>query len=123
MRGPRVAWVLLPAIPLAAFFAFVGYMKAFAPLAELRRHHAWTTALPDWTGRLVGWSEIACAAALILGSVLPGRRRWAMGAALVLLANQGVATAVHLSRGEAGALPQNAVLAVLLVATALLARR
>jgi hypothetical protein len=29
-------------LPLAAFFAFVGWHKAFAPQAELIRHHSWT---------------------------------------------------------------------------------
>lgn len=75
------------ALLLAAFFGFVGWNKAFAPLAELARHGAWTVHLPEWLGRLVGWSELALAAAL-----------------------------VHLARGETAALPQNAVLIVILLA-------
>lgn len=97
-------WIL--AVPLAAFFAFVGWNKAFAPLADLARHGAWTVHLPQWLGRAVGGSELACAALL-----------------LVLVANQACAAAVHLAHGEAAALPQNAVLMALLIALAWLGRR
>jgi peptidoglycan/LPS O-acetylase OafA/YrhL len=88
---------------LAAFFAFVGYHKAFAPVAELAQHRVWTLALPEWAGRLVGWSEL-----------LLRLRLWAAGAALLLIVNQAAAAAVHWSSGEGDALPQNAVLVVLL---------
>ncbi|WP_430388169.1 hypothetical protein [Blastomonas fulva] len=50
---------------LAAFFAFVGYHKAFAPLAELAQHRVWTLALPVWAGRVIGWSELLLAAGLL----------------------------------------------------------
>lgn len=108
-------WIL--AVPLAAFFAFVGWNKAFAPLADLARHGAWTVHLPPWLGRTVGGSELACAALLLV----PGRLRRI--AALVLVANQACAAAVHLAHGEAAALPQNAVLMALLIALAWLGRR
>lgn len=108
-------WIL--AAPLAAFFAFVGWNKAFAPLADLARHGAWTVHLPQWLGRAVGGSELACAALLLV----PGRLRRI--AALVLVANQACAAAVHLAHGEAAALPQNAVLMALLIALAWLGRR
>lgn len=108
-------WIL--AAPLAAFFAFVGWNKAFAPLADLARHGAWTVHLPQWLGRAVGGSELACAALLLV----PGRLRRI--AALVLVANQACAAAVHLAHGETAALPQNAVLLALLIALAWLGRR
>lgn len=104
------------ALPLAAFFAFVGWNKAFAPLAELARHKAWTVHLPEGLGRAVGASELACAVLLLV----PGRVRRIT--ALVLLANQACAAAVHLARGEVAALPQNAVLIALLIALAWLGR-
>ena len=107
-------WIL--AVPLAAFFAFVGWNKAFAPLAELARHGAWTVHLPPWLGRAVGGSELACAALLLV----PGRLRRI--AALVLVANQACAAAVHLAHGEVAALPQNALLLALLIALAWLGR-
>lgn len=108
---------------LGAFFAFVGWMKMFAPTALLVEHHAWTIWLPDWLGRIVGVSELACAAALILPIAF---RRFAgvqRASALALIANQLVAAAFHARHGEAGALPQNAVLIALLVLVVALAPR
>ena len=101
------------ALLLAAFFGFVGWNKEFAPLAELARHGAWTVHLPEWLGRLVGWSELALAAALLAVPVRPSIARIA---ALALVANQIAAGLVHLARGETAALPQNAVLIVMLLA-------
>ncbi|MDQ4419288.1 DoxX family protein [Sphingobium sp. DEHP117] len=106
-------------LPLALFFAFVGWHKVFSPLAELARHHSWTIWLPEWLGKLVGWSEMACAFALLLGQF----PRWyavTRGAAVGLIANQTVAAAFHLTHGEANSLPQNAVLALMLAMVALL---
>ncbi len=104
-------------VPLALFFAFVGWNKAFAPLADLARHGAWTIHLPEAAGRLVGWSEMACAV-LLLTAPFHLQRPVALLAALGLVANQLVAGAVHLTHGEAGALPQNAVLILMLLALA-----
>lgn len=109
------------AVPVAAFFGFVGWHKAFAPLAELARHHAWTVFLPAWAGRLVGWSELAMAAGL-LAALAPRGAQVVTASALLLLANQLVAAAVHLAHGEAGALPQNLGLIAALAVIALLAR-
>ena len=113
--------VALVAVVLAAFFAFVGYHKAFSPLAELAQHRVWTLALPDWAGRIVGWSELLCAA-LLLGYGAARTRIWAAFGALALIANQFVAAAVHASRGETDALPQNAILIGLLALVVLAAR-
>ena len=104
---------MLIATLLAAFFAFVGYHKALAPLAELAQHRVWTLALPVWAGRIVGWSELVLAAGL-LGLWLPGQRRVARVSALILIVNQIAAGIVHATRSETDALPQNAVLIVLL---------
>lgn len=106
---------------LAAFFAFVGWNKAFASLADLARFGAWTVFLPEWAGRLVGWSEMALAAGL-LSIFVPRRRNIARWSALLLIANQAVAALVHLTHGETAALPQNGVLIALLVAVAIFAR-
>ena len=111
----RIAVVMI-ALSLAAFFAFVGYFKSFAPLATLAEHHAWTVALPEWLGRIVGATELAAAAALAVGVVRPAATRWA---AIYLILNQACAAWVHLSNGEAAALPQNAAIAAL-CATAIL---
>jgi hypothetical protein len=102
---------------LALFFAFVGWNKAFASLADLARHGSWTIYLPDWLGRIVGWSEMLLAIGLIAG--LPkGRGGVAFASALLLVANQLVAAFVHLAHGESSALPQNAVLIALLLVVA-----
>jgi hypothetical protein len=105
----RIACLLL-----GAFFAFVGYWKALGPIEALTEHHAWVAGWPDWFARMVGWSELACAAALIAASV-SGRSSLAFWTALVLIVNQLVALAVHTSRGEAAAAgPQNLVLLAVL---------
>ena len=99
---------------LAAFFAFVGYWKAFGPIEALAEHHAWVAGWPAWFARAVGWSELACAAALA-GASFTGRSRLAFWTALVLIINQLAALAVHVSRGEAAvAGPQNLVLLAVL---------
>jgi len=105
----------LTALPLAAFFGFVGYMKTFASLTTLAQHRAWTTALPEWLGRAIGISELLCAIGLIAALSLRGRLVWAPWLALVLVINQIAAAAVHANRGELDALPQNAVLIALLM--------
>jgi hypothetical protein len=106
---------------LAAFFAFVGWNKAFASLADLARYGAWTVFLPEWAGRLVGWSEMGLAAGLL--SIFVHRRRTiACWSALLLIVNQIVAALVHLTHGEAAAMPQNGVLIALLFAFAIFAR-
>lgn len=106
---------------LAAFFAFVGYWKALGPIEALAEHHAWVAHLPDWFARAVGWSEIACAAALLVPA-LPSTRTIAFWGAALLMINQLVALSVHSMRGEAAqAAPQNlmicALLALILFAT------
>jgi DoxX-like family len=92
-------------LPLAAFFAFVGYWKAFGPIAALAQHHAWVAGWPDWFARAIGWSELACATALLVSSA-GGLSGIAMCAALVLVINQLAALAVHASRGEAATMGQ-----------------
>lgn len=94
---------------LAMFFAFVGWNKAFAPVAELARHDAWTVQLPEWLGRLVGWSEMVLAVGLLAG-LLPNHRHLSRFAAMALIANQVAAAIVHVNEGESAALPQNATL-------------
>lgn len=118
----RTALRILLSLPLAAFFGFVGWMKASAPLAMLAQHGAWTVRIPEPLGRIVGVSEIVCALLLLVG-LLPGRARIGGAAALVLIANQAVAAAVHASAGESEALPQNAVLVAALAVVAWLSRR
>lgn len=104
-------------VVLGLFFAFVGWNKAFASLADLARYGSWTVHLPDLAGRLTGWSEMALAAGLLAGFA-PAGRKLAAVSALALVANQLAAAFVHLSHGEAGALPQNLALIVMLLLVA-----
>jgi hypothetical protein len=114
----RIACLLL-----AAFFAFVGYWKALGPIDALTEHHAWVAGGPDWFARAVGWSELACAVALVVSSVA-GLSRAVFWTALVLMANQLVALAVHIYRSEAAAAaPQNLVILAVLGLLALHALR
>lgn len=102
----------IAALLLAAAFGFFGYFKSFAPRAVLEQHHAWTTALPDLLGRVVGLSELLAAALLLIfGAIIPARGRIAAGVALYAIINQCCAALVHIARGESAALPQNALLA------------
>lgn len=95
---------------LAAFFGFVGYMKAFAPLDMLERHNAWTVHIAEPAGRAVGWSEMACALVLAAALIRPKWSRTGMLAAAILVLNQLDAAAVHFRQGETATLPQNAVI-------------
>lgn len=107
-------------LSLAAFFGFVGYMKATAPLADLARHGAWTAHIPELAGRLTGLGELACAALLLAGLVSRRWSRLAIIAAVALVCNQAVAASVHYTMGEKEHLVQNAVLGLALAAIALL---
>lgn len=113
--------VALPGLPLAAFFGFVGWYKAFAPVSELLLHHAWTAHVPWWIGRPMGWIELAGAAALVAGLAA---RAWPATriAAAELAASQVVAAWVHVRNDEAGALGQNLVLFLALGLIAFAAR-
>jgi len=108
MAKAFLAFAIVISLFLGIFFAFVGYMKAFAPIPELAAHGAWTVHLPSALGRLIGWSEIACAVLLLTCQWKARTRKyWAAGAA-ILFANQIAAAAVHSAQSELQALPQNA---------------
>lgn len=102
---------------LAAFFGFVGWNKAFAAPDDLARYGSWTVYLPQMLGRMVGWSEILCAGALLAGLTRKGPMV-ATCAALALLLNQMAAAIVHSLHHETAALPQNGVLMALLLGLA-----
>ncbi len=110
MATVRRISVAVATLLLAAAFTFFGWFKTFAPIATLAEHRAWTLALPEWVGRLGGASELVAAAALLVGLKYA---RLGRAAAVYLVVNQLAAAAVHLSRGEGDALPQNAVLIAL----------
>ncbi|MFC3443076.1 DoxX family protein [Sphingobium rhizovicinum] len=120
LKAVTMAGILFTSCLLALFFLFVGYMKAFAPLAELAQHHAWTVRLPEQAGRAVGWSEMGCALLLLIGMIRPLAGQ--IGA-IALLFNQMVAATVHIAAGETGSLPQNAVIILICTLIFCLQRR
>ncbi len=98
-RTAQIGIFVLQAL-LALFFLFVGGMKTAAPMAMLQLHHAWVASLPVAAARLVGVSEVLCAAIMILGLCLRRFVWWSGVAAWTLLANQIVAVFFHVLRGE-----------------------
>ena len=119
-----IRWVLMAvlALPLAAFFGFVGYYKAFAPIEELARHSAFTVHLPVLLGKALGWLEMAGALALLSGLAIRAARPVQGAFAWALAAEQVVSSIIHLQHDEAAMLPQNGVIIVMLVGIALLGR-
>jgi len=106
-----LAWIAR--LLMAAFFGFVGYFKALGPWDVLVEHRAWVTQLSPGLARAVGWSEIVLGL-LLLTVAFPRLRLVALGSAVLLVANQLAASLVHYSRQEFDALPQNAVIILLL---------
>ena len=116
----RVLMAVL-AIPLAAFFGFVGFYKVFAPLSELLAHNAWTAHVPAWIGRPIGGTEMAGALALLAG-LHPAAWRFARLSAAWLAATQIPSSLIHWTHGEQGELPKNLLIFVALCLVAWLAR-
>ena len=110
----RVALWLIQFL-MATFFGFVGFMKAFAPMADLETWHAWVARLSPVLARGVGWSEMLCAVGLLLPGLMRRRQRLIALSALILLVNQIIAIGFHAQRGELShALLQNLILIALL---------
>lgn len=122
---PAVCRALIAALclPLAAFFGFVGWYKAFAPLAELAAHNAYTVHLPVLLGRALGWFEMAGALALALGLLLLRLILAQRMFALALAAEQIGSTWIHWHHGELGMIAQNSLLIAALATIYLLGRR
>ncbi len=95
---------------LALGFGMAGFMKIGTPIDELAKSLPWVTSTPVPLVRFIGTAELLGA----IGLVLPAATRIKPG--LTALAGAGLVTvmllasAFHLSRGEAGALPVNFVL-------------
>lgn len=98
---------------LALLFAGAGSAKAITPLSELAVSLPYTTDLPGWLVRFIGYSEIAGA----IGVVLPALTRIkpmltplaAAGLSLVMV----LATFFHLFRSEFSAIPMTIALGAL----------
>lgn len=103
------------ALPLAVFLAFVGYHKVFSSMVDLARYGAYTAHLPELMGRIIGCAEIASAAALLIG-IIPNWRKGVRPAGLFIILSQIASSIIHFQHAETGALPQNAVIAIVAAA-------
>ncbi len=102
----RTVLCALLALPLAAFFTFVGFHKLFSPLSELAKHGAYTVHLPEWLGRFAGVTEMLCGFALVAG-IIPRWRAAAKWGAVYVFVSQIVAGSIHINYGETHSLPAN----------------
>lgn len=110
------------ALPVAAFFAFVGYHKVFSSMADLARYGAYTAHLPEWIGRIAGLGEIASAAAMLAG-INPNWRRALPIACGFVIVSQIVSSIIHIQHDELAALRQNGAIAVAAMVLIFLCRR
>lgn len=94
---------------LGAFHGFVGWHKAFSPYEELVKHSAWTIHLPIWLGKLVGWTELALTAALLVALLRPALARLGLWACAAFVALELVSSVTHYATQDGGSLGQNAV--------------
>ena len=110
-KGWRISlWVAQ--LLLAAMYIPSGLMKLTKPLAELAQQMAWTADLPQLV-RIAGAADLAAGLGLILPAltrIAPRLTVWAAIGATVL---QVLAMGLHVSRGEFGVLPINAILIAL----------
>ncbi len=92
---------------LAALFLMAGANKLFQSIEELSKMLPWAAEMPEAMVRFIGTSEILGALGLLLPSALRIMPRLtpvaAGGLALVMV----LATAFHVSRGEASVIPMN----------------
>ncbi len=94
---------------LAAAFVMAGIMKTFTPLDQLIPQMPWVADLPRLT-RFIGVSEFLGGLGLVLPSITRIRPVLTPLAALGLTTIMVLAMGFHLVRGEAAAVPFNALL-------------
>ena len=90
-------------------FGIAGVFKTFTPIDQLAQKMPWVASLP-YLVRFIGLSELAGALGMLLPSltrIKPGLTALA-GAGLTLV--MVLAAGFHVSRGEYGAVPVNALL-------------
>lgn len=103
---------LLWAAQVLLWFAFVmaGSMKATTPYAELATEMAWVSAVPEGLVRFIAIAELLGGIGLLLPAVTRLRPGLTAVAAAGLVLVMLLASVFHLSRGEVGSVPVNAVL-------------
>jgi hypothetical protein len=106
---------------LGVFYLYAGGKKVLQSKEQLAPMMGWVDTVPMWLVRVVGTLEILG----VLGLVLPPLTGIATGlavlAAIGFVVLQVLATALHLSRGEAKVVPLNLGLIVLAAVAAWLA--
>lgn len=95
---------------LAIAFGMAGFLKSTQPIDALAPQMEWVAAVPVWLVRLIGVSELAGAAGLVLPALTRIKPALTPLAAAGLVAVMVLASLFHVTRGELGALPVNAVL-------------
>ncbi len=109
----RLGWpgfivLALLVLLIGGFSLFVGYHKAFSPIATLAQNSAWTVHLPVWLGRSVGVLELLAASVMLGGLAIRALARPGYLAAIWILLNHIAAAIIHATHDEAHALPANA---------------
>ncbi len=100
-------------IVLAFAFGAAGLMKLTQPIEALAASMPWVSAVPSALVRFIGLAELAGALGLILPWLTRIKPQLISLAAIGLILVMVLASAFHLYRGEAGAVPVNVVLAAL----------
>ena len=111
-RGLNIVLALVQ-IVLAFAFGAAGLMKLTQPIEALAASMPWVSAVPSALVRSIGLAELAGALGLILPWLTRIKPQLISLAAIGLILVMVLASAFHLSRGEAGAVPVNVVLAAL----------
>jgi putative oxidoreductase len=109
-------WVVQ--VALAALFGMAGLMKLTQPIDALAASLPWVTSVPEMLVRFIGAAEFAGALGLILPSLTRIQPRLTALAALGLAVVMVLASAFHLTRGEASMLPMNLVIGLLALSVA-----
>ncbi|HEY0014839.1 MAG TPA: DoxX family protein [Longimicrobium sp.] len=109
-------WVVQ--VALAALFGMAGLMKLTQPIDALAASLPWVTSVPEMLVRFIGAAEFAGALGLILPSLTRIQPRLTALAALGLAVVMALASAFHLTRGEASMLPMNLVIGLLALSVA-----
>ena len=103
----------LAQILLALSFGVAGAMKLTLPMDALAAQMTWVPAVPAPLVRFIGAAELAGALGLLLPWLTRIQPRLITAAAIGLVLVMMLASAFHLSRGEASLVPVNLVLAAL----------
>jgi uncharacterized membrane protein YphA (DoxX/SURF4 family) len=104
-------WVVQ--VLLAFAFGMAGFMKSTQPFEALNKAMPWTLSVGETTTRFIGLSELLGAVGLLLPAITRILPFLTSLAGLGLVTVMVLASGFHVTRGEYGMLPVNAVLASL----------